>query len=330
MPQSITDPSHIDAVLLELQQGFHPPWYLRSGFVQTIFGALRPRHAYAWELHERPLADGDFQDIATIGPPAAPLICIVPGMGGNWQSASINHVVQQFLHDNWQLAVINHRGFGRRINQVVQNTHAGAYNDIACGIAHIAALRPGVPVYAVGLSLGASQLLNYVANCPDNGLQAIAAVATPFNLHIAEQVTPKLYQRYILRDIQQHYLAKLELGMDLPLSAAQIQRLHTFRQLDEALTAPLHGYPDADTYYTQCSCLQRLGQVVTPSLLISALDDPFYRPDALPTRQQLGAHMQQLVFAYGGHLGLWSHHADGHLHPYWAHAVMRYFKCHDI
>src|SRR5258707_722112 len=52
-------------------------------------------------------------------------------------------------------------------------------------------------------------------------------------------------------------------------------RARTFRELDDSATAPLHGMKDADDYYDRASSIHYLDRITTPTLCVSAEDDPF-------------------------------------------------------
>ena len=64
--------------------------------------------------------------------------------------------------------------------------------------------------------------------------------------------------------------------IDLP----RARRAFTFREFDDAATAPLHGFAGADDYYARSSSLPFLERITVPTLCLSALDDPFVPPEA--------------------------------------------------
>ena len=47
-------------------------------------------------------------------------------------------------------------------------------------------------------------------------------------------------------------MQRLDLGIGL--TAAGLKSIRTFRQFDDRITAPLHGFRDANDYYTRASC----------------------------------------------------------------------------
>ena len=93
-----------------------------------------------------------------------------------------------------------------------------------------------------------------------------------------------------------------ELDGRIDLSRALAAR--TFREFDDAATAPLHGFAGADDYYRRSSSGPLLGRVRVRTLLVQALDDPFLPGEAVP-RADIAANpmLTDAVVAHGGHVG---------------------------
>lgn len=77
----------------------------------------------------------------------------------------------------------------------------------------------------------------------------------------------------------------------------------TFAELDDAVTAPLHGFDGKDDYYARCSSVHFLEGIQRPTLIVNALDDPFMTPDVIPEPGQLSRHVTLEVSEFGGHVG---------------------------
>ena len=96
-----------------------------------------------------------------------------------------------------------------------------------------------------------------------------------------------------------------------------LEHIHNLRDFDEQVTAPLHGFSDAQDYYTQSSCIAGLRRIVVPTLLLNALDDPFVPQDALPDAGDLSPMLTLELSAHGGHIGFLARGAYG-LPCFWA------------
>ena len=78
----------------------------------------------------------------------------------------------------------------------------------------------------------------------------------------------------------------------------------SFREFDDAVTAPLHGFTDAEDYYRRSSSGPYLDRIRVPTLLIHATDDPFLPLGRIPrTLVEDNAHLSALFTDRGGHVG---------------------------
>jgi uncharacterized protein len=101
----------------------------------------------------------------------------------------------------------------------------------------------------------------------------------------------------------------------------------TFREFDDAATAPLHGFAGAEDYYSRCSSLPVLGSIAVPTLCVSALDDPFVPPETVEAaRRTASPAVRFLVTERGGHAG-WVG-ASGLTCVYWAEEQAIAFLAH--
>ena len=88
-----------------------------------------------------------------------------------------------------------------------------------------------------------------------------------------------------------------------PIELPDIDRLHTFREYDDALTAPLHGFKSAEDYYLRCSSRQFLKNIKVPTLVVHSADDPFMTEAAIPRDDELSESVCFELSRRGGHVG---------------------------
>ncbi len=78
----------------------------------------------------------------------------------------------------------------------------------------------------------------------------------------------------------------------------------TMREFDEACTAPLFGFADADDYYARCSSRRFLAGVRTPTLVLRAEDDPLIPAADIPYDLiALNPALTSGITQRGGHVG---------------------------
>ena len=69
------------------------------------------------------------------------------------------------------------------------------------------------------------------------------------------------------------------------LSSKELNAIKTLYDFDNIYTARAHGFKDGADYYKQCSSLQFLNNIKTPTLIINALNDTFLSPECYPVKE---------------------------------------------
>ena len=167
----------------------------------------------------------------------------------------------------------------------------------------------------IGFSLGANLALKFLGergNVGPEWVQTAVAVSPPFNMKTSAAKLSRgfsqLYTKYFLRSLRQTVLAKadlLEPLIDIPTVLAA----RSFYEFDNVGTAPLGGFQNADDYYQKCSTAQFLPHIQVPTLLLRALDDPFFVPDDVPYDTiATNSHLTAGITEKGGHMGF----VEGH------------------
>ncbi len=264
------------------------------------------------------LEDGDFLDLDWHGPHQAdtPLVLVLHGLTGSSDSLYVLGVQQTLAAQGWASVALNWRGCSGEPNLLPRGYHSGASEDLAETVRHLRAQRPMAPLYAAGYSLGGNVLLKYLGETgADSQLQGAVAVSVPFRLdQCADRIGmgfSRVYQRRFMREMVAYVKDKQRLfahqGMADRLSTLEqlgpLDNMRTFWDFDGRITAPLHGYADAEDYYRRASSRYFLGQIETPTLIIQAADDPFVFPHSLPEADELSASITFELHAHGGHVG---------------------------
>ncbi len=298
---------------------FKPAWWLPGAHLQTLWNALCRRPPVLERRRERLwLADGDFLDLDWHGPHAAevPLVLILHGLTGSSSSLYVLGLQQSLAAQGWASAALNWRGCSGEPNLLPRGYHSGVSEDLATAIEHLRSQRPLAPLYAVGYSLGGNVLLKHLgetgAAC---ALQAAVAVSVPFRLdQCADRIGigfSKVYQKHFMREMLAYVRDKQKRfkheGQAERLAILEqlgpLDGMRTFWDFDGRITAPLHGYADAEDYYRRASSRYFLGAIHTPTLIIQSADDPFVFRHSLPETTELAANTRLELHPRGGHVG---------------------------
>lgn len=177
-------------------------------------------------------------------------------------------------------------------------------------LAAIRALMSGSDhLYAVGVSLGGSALLNWLGRAGDvaaDTVTAAAAVSAPIDLMAAgtaiDRGLNRIYARHFLATLKPKSLA---IANRFPgvLDAAKVRRARSMRAFDDAVTAPLHGFAGTDDYWTRASSKPWLAAIRIPTLVINAKNDPFVPGSSLPAAHDVSMQVTLEQPRQGGHVG---------------------------
>lgn len=294
-----------------MSSSFRPPWWARSPHFQTIIPVLTKVAGLPLRRERLELEDGDFIDLDWLKTPTPgkPLLVILHGLEGSADSHYIRRLLRECQKQRLAAVVHHHRGCSGEDNRLARSYHSGDTADISHSLQTLKQRYPHSPLLAVGYSLGGNVLAKYQGEFAEKSLLSRAAVVSaPLALASCakrlEKGFSKVYQSYLIRQLQQKMLLKLERGnSQLPLNGEAIKRLNTFYDFDHQVTAPLHGFNGVDDYYQRASALPLLGKIAKPTLIIHAADDPFMTDAVIPSLAHLPACVEYELHANGGHVG---------------------------
>ncbi|MGE5169579.1 MAG: YheT family hydrolase [Rudaea sp.] len=292
---------------------YRSPQWLRGGHAQTIwpYRLPRPRVPLRRERVETP--DGDFWDFDWLDARAAqeaPLVVLFHGLEGGSTSHYARALFARLLRMGWQGVVPHFRGCGGAANRLPRAYHSGDYTEVAAMLDAIRTRRHGAPrIYAVGVSLGGSALLNWLGRAGEDAkliLTAAAAVSAPLDLLAAgaaiDRGMNRIYARHFLATLKPKSLA-IAARFPGSLDTSRIRRARTMWEFDDAVTAPLHGFAGTRDYWTRASSKPWLDKIGVPTLVLNARNDPFIPAHSLPRADEVSSAVTLEQPAHGGHVG---------------------------
>jgi len=286
---------------------FNPAWWLPSAHLQTMWPALAPRRLNLAVRRRRiELPDGDFLDVDWVGE-RGPIIVLLHGLGGDSTSHYARGMLRAIASRGWRAALMYFRGCSGEPNRLARGYHAGETGDLHTFITLLRQSEPQTPLAVIGYSLGGNVLLKWLGEQGNSAtVEAAVAVSVPFNLANAadrvHQGFSRVYERRMLRSMQKLVTRKAA-RLTLPWDKRTIAAIGSLREFDDRITAPLHGFRDAEDYYARASCKPYLAAISTPTLVIHAADDPFMSPAVVPAERELSAALTLELSPHGGHVG---------------------------
>ncbi len=256
--------------------------------------------------------DGDFWDfdwLDTQTAPDAPLVVLFHGLEGGSTSHYASALMAALAHRGWRGVVPHFRGCGGEPNRLPRAYHSGDYAEIAAMLQAIRARAPAPRLYAVGVSLGGSALLNWLGRTEGDAastLVAAAAVSAPLDLMAAgiaiDRGLNRLYAKHFLATLKPKSLAIAARFPGL-LDTTRIGRVRTMWQFDDAVTAPLHGFAGTQDYWTRASSKPWLRAIRVPTLVLNSRNDPFIPAPSLPAPRSVSEPVTLEQPRQGGHAG---------------------------
>jgi predicted alpha/beta-fold hydrolase len=314
---------------------YRPPRWLRGGHAQTIWAYRLPTGSVPLRRERIETPDEDFWDFDWLDAPAkpeAPLVVLFHGLEGGSGSHYARALLRALSRAEWRGVVPHFRGCGGEPNRLPRAYHSGDHAEIGAMLEFIRDLiPPPIPLFAVGVSLGGSALLNWLGRAGARASQiltAAAAVSAPLDLMAAGiaigRGLNRVYTRHFLASLKPKSLAMAARFPGL-LDPRRIRRARNLWDFDDAVTAPLHGFAGTVDYWTRASSKPWLSKIAVPTLILNAQNDPFIPAHSLPKTHEVSACVTLEQPRHGGHAGFASGRFPGHVE--WLPArLLHYFR----
>ncbi|HVA54612.1 MAG TPA: hydrolase [Gammaproteobacteria bacterium] len=291
-----------------IKSEFTPTRWLQNRHLQTLFPNVFYRRPPVKIHRERlELPDGDFIDVDWTNGSTGPIVIVLHGLEGSIKSRYAARMMHHIHGMGLRGALPHFRGCSGEPNRLSIGYHSGFTQDLEYFTGLLKQREPQTAVAAVGYSLGGNVLLKWLGESPNaKRLVTGIAVSVPFDLADASRVietgASRIYKWSLLGRMRRSSIRKFQTVIP-PFELPDIKRIRTFREFDNKLTAPLHGFKDAEDYYMNCSSRYFLKNINVPTLILHALDDPFMSPASVPREDELSTSVTLELSSKGGHVG---------------------------
>ena len=256
---------------------------------------------------------------------AGPLVVLIHGLTGCDRSAYMIESARFHLKRGRRVLRLNLRGAGEAARHASRFYFAGCWPDL---LAVLDAMAPETPegFFIVGISLGGSVTLNALPHLPERlPLRGAATVSVPLDpMQAARRLMERRNAVYHWAFIHEMKAAYRRLDILTAAMRADLARARSVLAIDDAATAPLHGYPDAATYYDETAGWRMIPKARGPLLLVHSADDPWIPPAPyLALRDSLPPNVELALTRKGGHVGFHGTHGKEPWHDLRIDAFMR-------
>jgi len=277
------------------------------------------------------------EEFANIGSDdTKPLLITLHGLSGGSYENYLRYVLEPIVRaspegakagglsgGDWEALVVNSRGCaGSKITTSLLY-NARATWDMRQTVKWVRKTWPNRPLFAVGYSLGANILTNYLGEEGDKCvISAACVVANPWNLEVTSRALLRTYLgRQYSQVMGQHMLALYNRHVDQIqknelLSPERIRALKYLHEFDREVQCASWGYPTEGAYYRDASSVDSLLSIRVPTLCLSAKDDPIANDEAVPYNEiRQNPYVVMCTTSAGGHLGWFEWNGRWHWKP---------------
>ena len=257
---------------------------------------------------EIPTPDNDFLQIDLYEVPDSEKVALLlHGLEGHSRRYYVSQLAAHLNRKGISAAALNYRSCGDKMNLNRKFYHSGETDDLETTLEWIQKHFSGQSIHMAGFSLGASSLLNYLKKSgTHHPVRSAAAISTPFELKKGslnlQNGFNRLYTRQFLVTLKRKLQRKRKKYPDLPDFSGS-----TLYDFDDQVTAPIHGFRDADHYYESCSSAFFMDRIQTPVLVVHSEEDPLCPFRWVPFQAISRNRNIDSCFTHrGGHVGYWS------------------------
>ncbi len=293
------------------EQEFKPKLFFKNKHFNTLFRYYKTNLFIPFFRKRIDTKDDDFLDLGFSQVGSDSIIIAVHGLEGSSNSSYIKTLTHYFNNKKIDVVALNLRSCSGELNKKLPSYHSGKTEDLQETITYIIHNFKYQNIYLVGYSLGGNIVLKYLGEyatkIPDVVKKAIG-VSVPCVLKgSAETISifeNRFYNYNFLKTLKEKAIKKLETYQNNNLDINNIKKTTNFKDFDNAFTAPANGFKDAEDYWKRSSCYSFLPKIYKPTLLITALDDPFLSKSCYPFDvENTNPNFHILAPKYGGHVG---------------------------
>ncbi len=299
-----------------IESSYSPHFLFRNAHINTIIpNRFRKISDLVYKRKRIQTDDQDFLDLDFSFPKnettnSNKIILLIHGLEGSSESIYAKALCSHLNKQSLPTAVLNLRGCSGEPNLIPQSYHSGKTDDLENAIKFLISINYK-HIHLVGFSLGGNLLLKYLGDCSTNlfpEISSCVAVSSPCHLESSSKKLGlwqnRIYLNRFLSQLKEKVVAKSKL-IHLPgISLQNVRTAQNFHEFDNAFTAPIHGFKNANHYYTDCSSIFVLHSISVPTLIVNALDDSFLSEDCFPYKQ---AEKNKFILLEtpkkGGHVG---------------------------
>ncbi|MBT3353701.1 MAG: alpha/beta fold hydrolase [Candidatus Scalindua sp.] len=312
---------------------YKAPLFLQNGHIQSIYPTLFRRFDTGFYERERIFTpDDDFLDIDWSRTGSNKLAIISHGLEGNSHRNYVVGMVKMLNRNGWDALAWNYRSCSGEMNRRLRFYNSGTIDDLEVVIEHAAKIESYKEIVLIGFSMGGNLSLLYLGNKGsriDSKIVRSVVFSVPCDLKASTRELAKfknrIYMGRFLKTLHQKIRTKMKL-MPGQINDDNYHLIKNFKDYDDRYTAPLHGFNNAEDYWSKCSSNRFIPEIKIPTLIVNARNDPFIADGCYPVNETSDSKCVYLETPRsGGHVGFMQFKRDK---SYWSEErTIEFLKC---
>lgn len=289
---------------------YKPPILFKNAHFNTVYKTLFNKQSIRYERERIPTIDNDFLDLDFSKVGSNTLVIAMHGLEGSSFSKYIIAVINYLNTHKIDCVALNFRGCSGEDNKNLYSYNSGKTDDVDLVIKHILEHYTYKNIVLLGYSMGGNITLKYLGETSAiaNEIKGAIAVSVPCDLKGSSYTLAKwhnsIYMNRFLKTLKEKTVLKIKNFPNNKIDIEAVLNAKSFEDFDNAVTAPLFGYKNAEDYWEKCSSKQFIPSINKPTLLINALDDSFLSESCYPINESKNHSYFDLELPkYGGHVG---------------------------
>ena len=315
------------------KSNYHAPLFLQNGHIQSIYPTLFRKFDTCFYERERIFTpDDDFLDIDWSRTGSNKLAIISHGLEGNSHRNYVVGMVKMLNRNGWDALAWNYRSCSGEMNRRLRFYNSGTIDDLEVVIEHASKIESYKEIVLIGFSMGGNLSLLYLGNKGsrvDSKIGRSVVFSVPCDLKASTRELAKfknrIYMGRFLKTLHQKIRTKMKL-MPGQINDDNYHLIKNFKDYDDRYTAPLHGFNNAEDYWSKCSSNRFIPEIKIPTLIVNARNDPFIVDGCYPVNETSDSKCVYLETPKsGGHVGFMQFKRDK---SYWSEErTIEFLKC---
>jgi uncharacterized protein len=210
-----------------------------------------------------------------------PTLILLHGLEGSCDANYVRGTGEKAWLAGFNVLRLNQRNCGGTEKLTPTLYHSGLSCDIQTVIRELIERDRLPEIFAAGFSMGGNLVLKLAGEfgeAPPPQLRAIAAICPALDLAACADALAEpanfVYERHFVTRLKRHMRFKASLFKErYPIDG--MRGIRSVREFDDVITARFCGFTGATDYYSRSSASRVIAAIRTPTLIITAQDDPF-------------------------------------------------------